>query len=202
MSKQLVAIDLDDVLAKGTESLRLLVNERLGVNLTEDDYRIPKDIYWGYYEHVWQQHGIADKVDFPALNKEMEIDQSHVPAYEESRGVLSRLSNRYEFVIVTARDIAWKAATSAWIEANYPNVFTAIHFAGHNGGKPKGEICLEIGAEWLIDDNIAHCHTALERGVGVILFGDYGWQLGQDIHKDVIRCSDWHTVERVFDGRS
>jgi FMN phosphatase YigB (HAD superfamily) len=200
--KPIIAIDIDDVLAKGTESLRLLVNQRLGVNLTEEDYRIPKDMYWGYYEHIWEQHGIADKVDFAGLNKEMEIDQSHVPAFEESRGILTRLSKKYEFVIVTARDPAWARATVVWVNTNYPDVFSAVYFAGHKGGKSKGEICVEIGADWLIDDSIPHAHTALEQGVRVILFGDYGWQMKQEIHPDIIRCLNWHEVGRTLDGQS
>lgn len=201
MSKQLIAIDLDDVLAKGTESLRLLVNQRLGVNLTEEDYRVPKDVYWGYYEYVWQKHGIADKVDFTALNKEMEVDQSHVPAFEESRGILAELSSKYEFVVVTARDPAWEAATHIWMNTNYPNVFSAVYFAGQNGGKSKGKVCLDIGADWLIDDSISHGHAALEQGIKVILFGDYGWQMEQEIHQDIIRCLNWHEVRRILDGQ-
>lgn len=200
MKKPIIAIDLDDVLARGTESLRLLVNQRLGVNLTEADYRVPKDVYWGYYEYVWQMHGIADRVDFQSLNKEMEVDQSHVPAFEESRGVLASLSIAYEFVIVTARDPAWEAATREWLHLNFPGVFSEVYFSGRRASRSKGELCAEIGAQWLIDDNITHCHGAVENGLSVILFGDYGWQMEQEIHQDVVRCFNWHEVKSVLDA--
>jgi hypothetical protein len=61
MLREKLAIDIDDVLANSTDALRLFVNLKRGVDLTEEHYKIEAE-YWGYYESVWAQHGI-DKTD-------------------------------------------------------------------------------------------------------------------------------------------
>ena len=52
MDKPIIAVDIDDVLADSTDALRRVINERLGVNLTPEDYLIKED-YWDHYEEVW-----------------------------------------------------------------------------------------------------------------------------------------------------
>lgn len=201
MHKPTIAIDIDDVLAQGTESLRLQVNQRLGVNLTPEHYRIPGS-YRRYYETVWKEHGILERIDWEELNSQMLIDQSHVPVVPKAAATLRKLKRTYDLVVITARETTWEAATRDWVEAQFPGIFSTVHFAGRHDGttKPKGELCVELGAAWLIDDNVEHAHTALERGIQVLLFGSYGWHKNIEIHKDVVRCKDWTAVLEYFDG--
>lgn len=199
MKRQIIAVDIDDVIAAGTESLRLVVNQRLGVNLTSDHYRVPGD-YWGYYERVWQSHGLAEKVSFKELNQEMEDDQSHVPLLPDVSFAITHLSKRFDIAIVTARDLAWERATLNWLREHFGDVFTGVHFAGsrHQDNKlTKGQLCRQVGAFVLIDDNIDHCESAINEGLQAILFGDYGWH--QNVPGDLIRCKSWPEVLDHFD---
>lgn len=200
MKKPIIAIDIDDVLAQGTESLRQEVNRRLGVNLLPEHYQIPGP-YWQYYETVWEQHGLADRISMEELNPQMVKDQSHVLVFEEAKDVLKKLSEKYRLFVVTARNVEWETATRRWLSSHFPDVFADIYFAGdHGGNQTKGELCVEIGAEWLIDDNVGHAQTALEQGIKVVLFGDYGWHKNIEIHEDIVRCKDWPAVLEYFDG--
>lgn len=200
MGKAIIAIDIDDVLAKGTESLRREVNRRLGVDLQPEHYSIPGE-YWGYYERVWQENGLGGRITMEELNPQMVEDQSHVPPFDEARVVLRKLLQRYRLVVVTARNPDWRPATERWLQGHFSDVFEGIYFAGnHSSVQTKGELCMELGAEWLIDDNIGHAHTALECGINVVLFGDYGWHKGLEVHEDVARCKDWAAVGKYFDG--
>lgn len=202
MKQPTIAIDIDDVLAQGTESIRLQVNKLLGINLQPEHYAIPGD-YWRYYERVWTEHGIANKVDWSVLDAQMVIDQSHMPAFPEARRVLGELAKKYKLVVVTARNISWEAATKVWLDTQFPGVFSGVFFAGRlDSPKSKGEICAELGVSWLIDDNVDHAHTAVEQGVKVILFGDYGWHKGREIHETVVRCKDWQDVSDYLYGRN
>jgi 5'(3')-deoxyribonucleotidase len=199
MKKPLIAVDIDDVLAQGTESLRLEVKKRLGINLLPEAYAVPGD-YWHYYERVWEANGVADRVNFTELSLQMVADQSHILPFTNAFEVLTKLSRKYDLIVITARDLSWEPATRAWIAVHFPNIFSDIYFAGRKDSKKtKGEICAELGASWLIDDNIDHAHTALEQGITVVLFGDYGWHKQRDIHEDVVRCKDWRAVQRYFD---
>lgn len=202
MSKPIIAIDIDDVLARGTESLRLEVNKRLGVDLQPEHYAIPGE-YWDYYERVWEANGLSGRITMEELNPQMVADQSHVPPFDEAREVLKKLSKKYRLVIVTARNLDWEPATQRWLDAHFPHTFDCVHFAGNYAStQTKGDLCRKLGAEWLIDDNVGHAETALEQGIKVVLFGDYGWQKDIEIHKDIVRCRNWAAVLEYFDGIS
>jgi len=193
-----IALDLDDVIVDSTEALRVLVNQRTGSRLTTEDYHVPDDTYWGYYERVWMRHGIMDKVSYDELLGEMAQDQSHMPLLPGAAFALGELSKRFDLVIITARNPVTERATKAWLSQQFGTLFDKIYFA-HDKSKTKGQLCQEVGASWLIDDNPGHCTVAQEVGVTPILFGEYGWhKVAPD---DVVACKDWPAVLEYFDGR-
>lgn len=201
MPKPIIAVDIDDVLAQSTESLRLEVNRRLGVNLNPEDYQIPGD-YWGYYELVWGQHGLSGQITMDALDPQMKADQSHVLPHDDAFEVLNQLKIRYELMIITGRNSSWRTATEAWLDRHFPNIFSELVFGeGYEGMKhrTKGELCLEHGASWLIDDNVEHAHTAYNKGVNILIFGNYGWHHSVPPHMQ--RCRDWKSVEKYFEKK-
>lgn len=197
-SKQIIAIDIDDVIAASTESLRLAVNERHNAALTPEHYQIDAD-YWGYYERVWEMHGL--EVDFDDLNQDMAHDQSHVPLLPGATFAIGELSKKFDIVLVTSRDPAWEKATLEWLKRHFGDVFSAVHFAGnskHNGTLSKGELCKQAGAFLLIDDNPEHCRSAIEHGLEAVLFGSYGWHTStQGLHI----CQDWPQLLEYINGR-
>lgn len=200
--RKTIAIDIDDVLADSTESLRLLVNERTGARLTTEHYRV-SGVYRGYYDNIWRMHGLEGLVDFPSLNEEMVYDQSHVHTMPQAKLGIQELAKKYRLVLVTARDPSWSQATTKWLKDHFGYSLCDVHFAGHSrtgSQKSKGELCREVGASYLIDDNVEHCQTARELGVETVLFGDYGWHQG--IPSDQIICKDWQAVMEFFDVRA
>ncbi len=195
MKKGKIAIDIDDVTADSTESLRLLINARLGVNLSREAYRVPSGRA-DYYKYVWQSNGLGD-IDYTALEAEMEVDQSHVPLMQGVKDAITLLSKDYDVVFVTARDVSWEKATRQWFMHHFDGDIELYFSEGYrNKGMTKGQICKEIGATWLIDDVPKHCESALKEGLRAILFGDYGWH--GDPPEGVIRCADWKAVQKVF----
>lgn len=200
MKKQIIAIDVDDTIADSTDSLRLLVNSRVGINLTPDHYRVPGDM-WGYYERVWASHGLLDKIDFKKYYDEMIVDQSHVPLLPGAAQALSELAKRFDLVLITARDPSWKPATVTWLKDKFGDLFSDVYFAGQDDIKDamtKGQQAAELGAFLLIDDNPKHCLSAIEEGLEAILFNDMGWSSSAPLH--LHRCKDWPAVLEYFDG--
>ena len=204
MKKPLLAIDIDDVIADSTEALRRVVNKRYDVDLAPQDYVLNDDgSYWGYYERVWAAHGLHH-VRYDVLHDEMARDQSHVPLLPGASFAIGELTKRYDIMLITARDLAWEQVTLDWLTSHFGSVFTAVHFAGrtkHGVKVPsKGQLCKELGAKLLIDDNTEHCQSALDQGVDAILFGDYGWHNGKTDGLKV--CKDWPAVLEYFDAQS
>lgn len=199
MKKPIIAVDIDDVLADSTESLRMAVNARLGVDLQPHHYRIPGE-YWGYYDSVWQANGIGGRVTLDELDPQMKEDQGHVQPMPDARKVLVRLQTCYDLVIVSARSLQWYDATIVWLETQLPGLFNQVVFADGLTGlqqRSKGKLCKEIGAQWLIDDNVDHAQTALDEGMSVVVFGEYGWH-AKGIPDGAVPCKNWQEIGEYF----
>jgi 5'(3')-deoxyribonucleotidase len=200
-NKPIIAVDIDDVIPESTEAFRKVVNAHAGFDLRPEHYKI-EGSYWGYYDQVWKTHGVAELVDRDQLMHQMHVDQSHVPLLPGSAYAIGRLQQNFTIVLVTARDPKWQGATSNWLSEQFGTSVPALYFSeahrGVEGSKTKGEICRELGAQWMIDDNPGHCQTVLDCGVTAILFGEYGWHI--DIPVGTVRCKDWQVVLEYLDA--
>lgn len=199
-TKPLIAIDIDDTIANSTESLRLMVNKRLNIDLPIEAYKIKAD-YWGYYERVWEANDIGGKVTHDDFAQEMINDQSHVPLLPSAEFAISQLARSYDIVLITARDKSWEAATRRWLAGNIGENVVDVYFTAAHRDKremTKGQLCRHLGASMLIDDNIEHCKSAIDEGVKAILFGVYGWNHAAP--EGMIRCVDWQSVLGVLGG--
>lgn len=200
--KKIIAVDIDDTIAESLEAFRKKANEHAGSNLAPDDYKIEAD-YWGYYEQVWEQHGITDLVNATKVYEDLHTDQSLVPLLPGAQFAVSELMKKYEIVLITARDPRWEAATKDWIRDQFGDRAPDLYFSqAHRdaSSKTKGQICKDVGAEWLVDDNVEHCLSAVKEEVTPILFGDYGWQ--HHAPEELVRCEDWQAVLEYFDAAS
>ncbi len=200
MSKPIIAVDIDDALADSIEAVRLVVNRHVGVDLQSEHYRARGE-YWRYLKSVWARHNIDEKVNREVIAPQMSMDQTHIQPHKNGLLMLHKLVKKYELIVVSARTLDWEEATYAWIELYFPHVFSKIVLAGGHEAirqKSKGQLCVENGALWLIDDNTEHASAALENGVNVILLGDYGWQTPDEIHADAVRCKKLARSWSVF----
>jgi 5'(3')-deoxyribonucleotidase len=201
MSKPVIAIDVDDVLAHSIESFRLQVNARAGAQLTREHFMVPGE-YHHYLDRVLETNGVDYATIKDDLFLGMSNDQSHIPPQPGAVKVLQKLAREYELVVITARAPEWEAQTHVWLQMHFPGVFKEVHFAGNRHDpiqKSKGDMCVEAGAAYLIDDNPEHAVSAEAKGVQVILFGEYGWQI--DVPEDMKQCKTWSEVEQYFDGQ-
>ncbi len=179
MNKQTIAIDIDDVIADSTEALKLLVNRQIGANLTSDQYHNVGGEYWGYYERVWQTHGLANKISYKDFEAEMVVDQSHVPLLPGADFAIHELTKKFRIIFITARNKTWERATQQWFGESFDKKDIELYFCENHKdakAKTKGQLCKELGVSLLIDDNVSHCQSALDENVDIILFGKYGWQ--------------------------
>ena len=197
--RKIIAIDIDDVLADSTDAFRLVVNEKTGANLQPEDYMVEAE-YWNYYETVWEANDLH--IDMHALGDEqMRLDQSHIALVAGAEYAISNLLDRFDIIFVTSRKETWRGATEAWLKKHFKNTNIEVHFADYDKRhekKSKGEMCKELGASWLIDDNPEHCMSAFEHGVEPVLFGQYGWQFS--LPQGLRRCLDWPSVLEYFNG--
>lgn len=201
MPKPVIAIDIDDTIAESTESLRLMVNERTGADISFDAYRVAGD-YWGYYERVWEAHGVVNQFKYSDYEQEMVKDQSFVPLLPGAQFAIGKLLENYKVILITARHPSWESVTRDWLVQAFPGASLALYFSRSHAeadGITKGKLCAQLSACLLIDDSIEHCRSAMTEGIQSVLFGEYGWQVNAE--KDMTRCRDWQAVLDYVDAR-
>jgi uncharacterized HAD superfamily protein len=201
MGRKTIAID--DVLARSAEGFAAFSNERWGTSMTADDYTEEWTVAWGV------------SID-EALERSKVLHESgafgRFANNEAAMTVLEGLRATYDLVVVTSRRIILKSETDTWIEKHFPGIFSGVHYAGiwDETNKDdalirlkhtKAEICRQIGADYLIDDQLKHCLAAAEAGLAVLLFGDYKWNQHVSLPKNITRTADWGAVQEYFDAQ-
>ncbi|MBI3889351.1 hypothetical protein HY312_02130 [Candidatus Saccharibacteria bacterium] len=200
MTKSTITIDIDDVLADQAEAFISYSNKTWGTNLSIDDYT-------EHWVDLW-------KVDL--IEIEARAHQYHESGTmgtfthkSEALPVLKKLKESYRLVIVTSRRTRVKDETLDWIDKNFAGIFDEVHFAGFFDSATKdrwkltkADIVKELGAEYLIDDQLKHCFATASVGIETVLFGDYTWNRVQDaLPASVTRCKTWEEVGAYFESK-
>jgi 5'(3')-deoxyribonucleotidase len=195
MSKEVVAVDLDDVVVETAQNVIDYYNRTYGTNVTMESYYDPD------YARVWSTSDTETAVR--RVNSYMETEEYHsLLPVEEAVSTLRGLDEKYELHIVTGRPDFVEEATLRWIRQHFPDLYETVVFTNFFdvGGKKrhKGDICLELGASYLIDDHLEHAFSAAKNGINVLLFGSYPWNQTNSLPENVRRVVDWQEVGRIL----
>jgi len=200
MTKPIIAVDIDEVLANIVDFVRLWANKETGSMLEAADY-YTGDEFWNYYNTIWERHGLADRINFEMVLQQIAKDQSGITVIHGARSAIATLKKQYDLVFITSRPSYQEEETRRWldehIDASIP-LYISFHPGVNDTARSKGEICAELGVSFLIDDNVGNCQSAIEYGVGAVLFGMYGWNEKAPSH--LPRCVSWQEVEEYFDA--
>jgi uncharacterized HAD superfamily protein len=206
MRRQIIAVDLDDVLSATAEGFAMYINERWGGDHRADNYLEEWAVFWG----VSLEEALKRSEEYHASDAVAQYRHD-----ERASSVLRELHLRYDMVVVTSRRSALKQHTDVWLEKHFPGLFKEVRYAGiwdvsHNTdqevqlrlNQTKAEICREIGADYLIDDHPKHCIGAAEAGLKAVLFGEYTWNQVPKLPAGVTRACNWDEVKEYFDAES
>lgn len=196
MSKPIIAVDIDEVLAPHNETLAKLHNRMFGTNHAVSDYYDQWDELWG--------------VDYEEAERRVRLwhsseDFKEMLPIPGSLTALQELSENFELVIVTGRAERMAQLTQNWLQQYYTDLFREVVFVGlyeEGIGKTKAEACQQIGAAYLIDDSLAQSTACAEIGMQVVLFGDYSWNQIAQLPSNVTRCDDWPDVLEYFRAKT
>jgi uncharacterized HAD superfamily protein len=201
MKRKTIAVDIDDVLAASAEGFAEFSNKQWGMNISAADY----DENWAKAWGLPLEKAVKFADDFHALGA-----FGQYRYIEHAVPVLKKLSARYKLIVVTSRRKILKPETDTWIERHFPAIFEELHYAGiydsvddhlHALKQHKAGLCRELGADYLIDDQLKHCFAAAECGMQALLFGRYNWnEVKAPLPKNVVRVSNWDEVEEYFDA--
>ena len=198
MAKKIIAVDIDDTIGNTAEEFVRYSNDMWGTSLTEEDFDEDWAKVWGtdYEETVRRAHLIHE--EDPRLFLQIGVK-------DHSFEVLSQLARSYTIVCATSRRRSIAPITKEWLDVNYPGIFSSLYFSGifdeqRTGSAllTKAELLREIGADYLIDDQLKHCRAAVDNDMRAILFGTYTWNQDDNLPESVTRCHDWLEVQAFF----
>lgn len=200
MSKKTIAIDIDDVLSANAAGFIAYSNLQWGTNLKEEDYDEHWAKLWGTDHAETQRRAV--NFHLSGVVGQYEHDPTALPILEE-------LAKEYRLVITTSRRKELVLETTQWLNKYFNGIFEEIHYAGmwdefneSSHTATKAELCREIGADYLIDDQPKHCIGAAEADIPALLFGEYTWNKDVQLPDNVTRVKDWQAVKEYFDERS
>ncbi len=200
MTKKIIAVDVDDVLADSAAAWAAFSNKTWGTNLTADDFDEDYGKAWGT--------ALPETERRAALFHDPDVFFDFLPN-PEAYAVLERLKSYFTLVVATSRRSIMKEVTHRWLDHHYGGIFSGVYFSGIYDGEPvagrhlhtKAELLQTMGADYLLDDQLKHCIGFAESGGQALLIGDKRWNQHHDLPLGVTRCVDWAAVEAYFTGR-
>lgn len=203
-----IAVDVDEVLGRFVHSLNAFCYETYSCQYNVKDYFVYD------FARVWQcsqdesnrrVHEFFDSVHF---RDGIEV----IPGSYESLLRLKESISNIKLNVVTSRQHVIQDHTMEWLENHFPDTFDAVYFGNHFAlegvSKKKSEICAEIGASVLIDDNPVYAMECAQAGIKVLLYDwelEYPWSKTEQgpVHENIMRVSSWMEVEeRIYEMSS
>lgn len=199
--KRTIAIDIDDVVANMMAYAQDWAGGKSGITLDADDY-YTDDEYWHFYDSIWRRHKLPDDVSYENFHNKLAVHHLDMGLIEDAGDSIRALNQRFNVIFITSRAPVLYDQTRKWLDKNIdPSipVYLSAHKLLNSQAMSKGELCVDLGASLLIDDNIDNCQSALDNGVEAILFGRYGWN--QHAPEGLTRCTTWKDILEYLDGR-
>jgi uncharacterized HAD superfamily protein len=192
-AKPLIAVDIDEVIFPLVPSLIEYVDTTHKVSISFKDFASYK------IEDIWPGGPEEGRIVYKQYRDQEHIEIAPIQGAKEA---LEHLAKNYELVVITARSTEVEQKTKQWIYRHFPKLFKDVHLLGydHDGGthRTKADMCLELGAEYLIDDHPENILLADKAGIKAILFGEYPWNARVQYPNTVTKASNWQEVLDYF----
>jgi uncharacterized HAD superfamily protein len=192
--RPVIAVDIDDVLLPYGAGLLDYSNQKYKTKL---EYNSVTSLDFSESLEITAEDFLEHLFDY-VKNHQIKLTPN-----QGSQKVLNYLKNNYRICIITFRSPPLYKTTHSWLDRHFPGVFDEVIMLGgkiFGEHKSKAEICQEIGASWLIEDQLKVAVEAAQSGINVLLFGDYPWNKLDRPPKNMTRVKNWQEVLEYFDG--
>lgn len=199
-NKPVIAIDFDEVLSEQNQAVRRFINKNYGHSHKHEDYLVEGD-YWGYWEDIW---GVDHEEGEKRLRHFWDSELAKQKPLQGAVKAVKTLKLNYKLIVVTSRNEEFMEVTHEWLDKHLRGVFDHVKFTSTRGLKASGVkagVLKDIGASYLIDDNLEHCTAAARENIKALLFGNYGWTKGRKVPGEITRVKNWEEVLVYFNGQ-
>lgn len=195
-----VAVDVDEVLARFLHGLNMYVKDTHSMHYSEENY------FEYNFARVWQCDQETSAQIVHAFFESEEHFRSGLEVLPGAKSALKSLKEKMgcSLCVVTSRQNVIRELTEAWITHEFGDTFDDVLFGNHwtldpnEPSKTKAQLCEEVNADVLVDDNVGYAQEVAGAGYQVVLFGDYAWNDTNDLHPNVTRAACWEEAELVL----
>ncbi len=185
-NKKIIALDIDGVIADIQPEFAFRLKRDFGID--EDPY------LWESYRPAIQYAGIVSEEWVTDQLNDVTFWRNVVPREDAWHMMNKWFMQGHDVYIITARGEHHKgsiAETEAWLdqwELNYNRLYHSQR------GNEKYKVCLELEADFLVEDNVNEAKAASENGVTTYLL-DHVYNRNQDIGQ-AIRVASFYELDK------
>lgn len=186
-NKKKIGIDIDEVVAGFIERFLEYANQKNGTSFGFEDV---------HSYHLWETPIHSSKEE--SVSEVMEFQNSShfekVGLIEGAREVILEIAKTNNIYFVTSRPTEIKEKTEKFLKQNFNEIdFEIIHSGEIYGGKPKSEICRDLGLNFMVEDNPHYALDCAEKGVRVFLLNK-PWNRDYSYHDNITKIKDWNEI--------
>lgn len=186
-----IGIDLDDVVF---EFARELLKE---YNSAHETNFIFEDVFSYYFSEVFRTSG-ENVVNFMKKSFGEEKVKS-LPLCELAKESIFALAEKHEIYFITSR--VYREGTQESLDIHFSDISFNLIFSSNpyveSVGKTKGEICLEQGIDFMIEDSKEHGEDCACKGIKTLLISK-PWNI-QANHENLIRVNNWGEILQLIE---
>lgn len=191
-----IGIDIDEVLINTIDSVVDFYNIKYNHAPLKNDEIIYK-----------KSDKIQDIVDMSPEDAELFLleyfnSEYHINCLpiEDSKNILSDLID-FNISAITFRSKEVSSVTLDWLDKNFKNIFSDVHFLGDKiaGGdsikhlNSKGEYAKDLGIKIFIEDSLKNSLDIASYGISVILL-DKPWNQEENLPENIHRVKNWSEI--------
>ncbi|CAJ1346473.1 unnamed protein product [Effrenium voratum] len=187
LARPRVALDVDEVLCRTAEAFCTWQTGQPGMDLTE------------CFQRCYSHDASAMREQF--LCSDFSLMAEPVQGSQEALQQLKAAG--FELHAVTSRPGSCKTSSERFLARCFPALISGLHFASSTGPS-KGQLCRQLEAVVLVDDQLQNVMDAVAHGVRCVvldLHGQYAWNHGA-VPGDSIRLHSWPEVASFLIGSS
>lgn len=194
LEKHTIAVDLDDVLFDFIGYFFEWHNQQYGTEIEREDMGMGR-LIWDVWDGTKEE--AAERI--PTFFQD--VDMFSMPPMEGAVKALNRLKERFRMYVISARDTSAVKVSESWIEKYFSGVFEEVHLGIANPmdqgeGVSKAEMCVQVGAKLLIDDQIVHARECANLGIKLLVLGDNPWSRERTLPLNSYRVRNWIAAEK------
>ncbi len=190
-----IGIDLDDVVFEFARELLIEYNFHHGTHFTFED------IFSYYFSEVLK---IAPEEVVSFMNSIFTEEKvTNLPLCDFARESINNLAEKHEIYFITSRRYNQEGTRESlekhFSSLNFGLIFSSNPYVGSKG-KTKGEICLEQGIDFMIEDSKEHGEDCASKGIKTLLIHK-PWNI-QANHENLIRVNNWKEIVNIIEEKN